>query len=132
MTYAHASVQTTTGTTGNPQMNGTAEMANGREMTGMTELKPCPFCGEMPETEVEVTQVGRGEDHVDFKVVCGKCGTEKAMRLTIRQKCDFALVEQAMVQVASSWNRRVVKGKEGNWTYIPMAMMEISEDVIDE
>lgn len=71
----------------------------------MAELKPCPFCGEM--SEVEVTQMGGGEDHVDFKVVCGKCGTEKTIRLTIRKDCDFALVEWAMIQAVSSWNRRV-------------------------
>ena len=80
----------------------------------MNELKACPFCGKMPGTEVEVTQMGGGEDHVDFKVVCGECGTEKAARLTIRGKCDFALVEQAMIKAASLWNRRVVKEGGGD------------------
>lgn len=79
----------------------------------MAELEPCPFCGQTPGTEVEVTQMGGGEDHVDFKVVCGECGTEKAARLTIRGKCDFALVEQAMIHAVSAWNRRVVKGENG-------------------
>lgn len=80
----------------------------------MTKLELCPFCGENPVTSVKVTQMGYGEDSVDFKVVCEKCGTEKVVRLKIRRKCDFALVEQAMNQVISAWNHRVMIQKDGD------------------
>lgn len=79
----------------------------------MAGLKPCPFCGKKPETDVKVTQMGGGEDHVDFKVVCWECGIERAARLTIRKKCDFDLVERAMNRAISTWNLRVVKGEDG-------------------
>lgn len=43
----------------------------------MADLKRCPFCGELPTTNVIVTQKGGGVDCVAFSVRCGKCRTEK-------------------------------------------------------
>ena len=74
----------------------------------MTELKRCPFCGEIPRTEVEVTKMGGGEDHVDFSVHCTNCGTEKTVRLKIATYADFLDVEKVEEQVIQAWNQRVV------------------------
>ena len=74
----------------------------------MTELKRCPFCGEIPRTEVRVTQMCRGEDHVDFTIHCTNCGTEKTVRLKIATYANFLDVEKVEEQVIQAWNQRVV------------------------
>lgn len=74
----------------------------------MTELKRCPFCGEIPRTEVRVTQMGCGEDHVDFTIHCTNCGTEKTVRLKIKGFVSFFDVEKAMEQATQIWNQRAV------------------------
>ena len=80
-----------------------------RESDGMSkELKPCPFCGEMPRTEMRVTKMGGGEDPVDFSVRCINCGTVKTVRLKIVAYAPFADVEKAQEQVIQEWNQRAV------------------------
>ena len=72
------------------------------------ELKRCPFCGELPRTEVSVTKMGGSEDHVDFTIHCANCGTEKTVRLKIVAYAHFSDVEKAQEQVIQAWNQRVV------------------------
>ena len=72
------------------------------------ELKRCTFCGELPRTEVSVTKMGGGEDHVDFTIHCTNCGTEKTVRLKIKGFVNFFDVEKAQEQVTQIWNIRVV------------------------
>ena len=70
------------------------------------ELKPCPFCGTVPVTDVRVTKMGGGEDHIDFSVVCEKCGTCKSSRLKIVRRATYGDVEDAMSTALDAWNRR--------------------------
>ena len=72
----------------------------------MSELKRCPFCGALPTTEVRVTQMGGGTDHVDFSVVCIECGTFKTVRLKIVKSAIFLDVEKAMDDAIKAWNQR--------------------------
>ena len=72
------------------------------------ELKPCPFCGELPRTEVSVTKMGGSKDHVDFAIHCTNCGTEKTVRLKIVAYANFLDVEKAQEQVIQAWNKRAV------------------------
>ena len=74
----------------------------------MSELKRCPFCGEIPITEVRVTRMGSGEDHVDFTIHCTNCGTDKTVRLKIVAYASFFDVEKVQEQVIQAWNQRVV------------------------
>lgn len=76
----------------------------------MEELKRCPFCGGLPATEVRVTQMGGGEDHIDFSVICTVCGTDKTARLKIKGKACFTDVEQSMDTAIKAWNRRATEG----------------------
>lgn len=75
------------------------------------ELKSCPFCGYYPTTEIRVTQMGGGEDHIDFSVICGECGISKTVRLKIRGTATFIDAEKAMADVIKAWNTR--GGEEG-------------------
>lgn len=72
----------------------------------MSDLLRCPFCGNLPKTEVRVTQMGGGEDRIDFSVVCGECGVNKCVRLKIKNTTDFMTVDQAMEKVHDAWNHR--------------------------
>ena len=72
----------------------------------MSEIKTCPFCGSIPSSEVRVTQMGGGEDHIDFSVKCPECGTEKTVRLKIKGTCIFYDVREAIEKAKVAWNRR--------------------------
>lgn len=72
----------------------------------MEELKKCPFCGTLPITIVQVTQMGGGDDRVDFMVFCQECGAEKRIRLKICRKATFADINKAMDDAIAEWNRR--------------------------
>lgn len=74
----------------------------------MAELKRCPFCGQLPETEVLVTQkTSSFDDIILFSVACGKCGTAKGVKLKIKARAaTFLEVEQAMEEATRAWNTR--------------------------
>ena len=72
----------------------------------MNDIKRCPFCGSFPTTEVRVTQMGGGEDHIDFTVKCLGCDTYKTVRLKINKTCMFFDVRNAMSEALGAWNRR--------------------------
>lgn len=72
----------------------------------MDKLKPCPFCGDLPCTEVRVTQMGGDVDKVNFSVVCSSCGTYKTARLTISKTATFEEAVGAMNKAVEAWNRR--------------------------
>jgi len=77
----------------------------------MEELKPCPFCGHIPETKVEVTYYGGGESHIDFSIRCTECGTSKTIRLKERGDCRFFDVDRAESEAVAAWNRREEDGR---------------------
>lgn len=72
----------------------------------MSDLKKCPFCGATPRTEVSVTKMGGGEDHVDFSIHCITCGVSKTVRLKINGFVNFLDVDKAIEQVIRAWNQR--------------------------
>lgn len=72
----------------------------------MSELKRCPFCGASPRTEIMVSQMGGGEDKVDFSIRCPDCGTAKTVRLTIHGYVNFVDADIAMDDVTKAWNQR--------------------------
>ena len=72
----------------------------------MSDLLRCPFCGSLPGTVVRVTQMGGGEDHVDFSIRCTDCGTDKTVRLKLKPTVMFGDVIEAMERAESEWNRR--------------------------
>lgn len=72
----------------------------------MSELKPCPFCGDLPITKVRVTQMGGDTDIIDFSVACQSCGTDKTVRLRIFTTAKFDDVFRAISEATDAWNKR--------------------------
>jgi Lar family restriction alleviation protein len=90
---------------------GLADVYKRAEGTGgeiVAELKRCPFCGQLPVTEVFVTQkTSCIDDVILFSIACGKCGTSKGVKLKIKDKAaTFLEVERAMEEVTNAWNTR--------------------------
>lgn len=81
------------------------------KVIAMDELKRCPFCGELPRTEVRVTKMGGTEDQVDFSIYCPKCGVSKYIRLRIAGCADFIDVNKAESDVIAAWNQRIEEEK---------------------
>ena len=75
----------------------------------MSALKQCPFCGTIPRTEVQVTKMGGGEDHVAFSIHCTECGTDKTVVLKIAGRGYFPDVEDAMAKAIEAWNKRATE-----------------------
>ena len=71
------------------------------------KLKPCPFCGNLPQTHVEVTGMGGGFDQISFSIVCEKCGTNKKVTLYTSEYKTFADVQESIDLVTEIWNRRM-------------------------
>ena len=78
----------------------------------MSDLKPCPFCGSSPRTEVRVTQMGGDTDNIDFGVVCTQCGTSKTYRMKIVKRAYFQEAERAMELAISAWNQRAEREED--------------------
>lgn len=76
-------------------------------MSDELKLKPCPFCGSLPQTRVEIASMGGGSDRIDFSIVCDKCGTQKGVRLYTTEGKTFADVQESMEMVTEIWNRRM-------------------------
>lgn len=75
-------------------------------------LKPCPFCGQLPTTKVEVTQMGGNKDEISFSVYCPDCKyVVKNIYLDITPSniCNFSKVEETMLKTVNAWNTRAIK-----------------------
>ena len=71
------------------------------------KLKPCPFCGSLPQTNIEIASMGGGSDRINFSVVCGKCGTNKTVALYTKEYKTFTDVQESILLVTEMWNKRV-------------------------
>ena len=76
-------------------------------MSDEPKLKPCPFCGSLPQTWVEISSMGGGYDRIDFSVVCDKCGTRKKVALYTSEHKTFADVQESIDLVTEIWNKRM-------------------------
>jgi C4-type Zn-finger protein len=76
------------------------------------ELKPCPFCGNMPKAKVEIVSMGGDSDCIHFSIVCEKCGISRTTALYTKVANKFTDVEEAMELAREIWNSRVKTSKE--------------------
>ena len=76
----------------------------------MTELKPCPFCGAMPQVGVDFYESRGSEIKLAPTVECTGCGTRKREIFTATNSMHyipFSDYEDAFDKVVEQWNRRV-------------------------
>ena len=71
----------------------------------MTELKPCPFCGENPHTLVSYKYCGGGSLTLVAEVKC-ECGISRGIQFEAEKK-DFQAYIDAFKAAIALWNRRV-------------------------
>lgn len=68
------------------------------------ELKPCPFCGETPITEIGLARYGGLGDCITISIVCAECHVAKSVY--IREGTDFDIVKESMEKIIEEWNTR--------------------------
>lgn len=68
------------------------------------QLKPCPFCGETPITEIGLARYGRLGDCITISIVCAECHVAKSVY--IREGTDFDIVKESMGKIIEEWNTR--------------------------
>ena len=75
----------------------------------MSDLKPCPFCGENPKTGVELYRSHGSEVTLVAIVYCPKCGVNrrKIFKATDVITVPFSVYEAAFGEVKQAWNRRI-------------------------
>lgn len=70
----------------------------------MTELKPCPFCGDIPTTNVRYWKCG-GDELLLNVTVKSQCGVSRGISLQ-GNDVPFSEYEDAFATVIDMWNRR--------------------------
>lgn len=75
----------------------------------MSELKPCPFCGALPQSGVEFYESCSAEVRLSAVVKCTGCGVYKRKIFKATDKESFVPFydyENAFNDVIKEWNRR--------------------------
>lgn len=70
----------------------------------MTELKPCPFCGEKPDDYIR-TIPGTSQTKIVMYIICHKCEIEKSV--DIQSGVPFERLIEAHEKLIKDWNTRV-------------------------
>lgn len=71
-----------------------------------TELKPCPFCGKLPRTNVEWRECGGNDLVLEFSVKCDNCGIKRSYRKDVNN-ATFSKYVNMMNEAVKLWNERV-------------------------
>lgn len=75
----------------------------------MSELKPCPFCGAMPQAGVDFYESRGTEIKLAATVECTGCGIRKREIFNATDPMSyirFSDYEDAFMSVIEAWNRR--------------------------
>lgn len=79
----------------------------------MQELKPCPFCGAMPQCGVDFYESFGGEVKLAATVECTGCGISKRVVFKATNPIShvsFIDYKNAFDSVIKNWNRRTNNG----------------------
>ena len=71
-----------------------------------TKLKPCPFCGRQPKTNVNYRQYGGGDLVLEFATTCSHCGVKRSIKEEV-ENASFGLYIDMMDKAIELWNGRV-------------------------
>ena len=69
------------------------------------QLQPCPLCGNIPMTSIDLSRYGRMGDCIAIKIICSECHLAKSAY--IREGTDFVTVKEAMNKLSVEWNTRI-------------------------
>lgn len=75
----------------------------------MNELKPCPFCGSIPQCGVEFYSTYGGEVKLSAVVECTGCGIRKRNIFKVTDSVSFIPFydyDNAFAEVIKEWNKR--------------------------
>ena len=75
-------------------------------ITISTELKPCPFCGGQPRTNVNYRHCGGGDLVLEFAVTCSHCGVRRSVKEDV-EDAPFGSYINMMDKAIELWNGRV-------------------------
>lgn len=70
-----------------------------------SELKLCPFCGNIPEASVTVEPVTLSNNCMALQIYCSTCRTSK--RYIVQPGTSFQLLSEQMSAIIKDWNRRI-------------------------
>ncbi len=73
----------------------------------MNELKPCPFCGSLPQSGVEFYEICGNEIKLAAVVECTGCGTRKRKIFKATEGTSyvpFDKYDNAFEEVVQIWN----------------------------
>ena len=70
-----------------------------------TALKPCPFCGQEPKTDIHYVARGGGDLTLKFLIRCG-CGVERGCHKDMNYE-SFDEYISMMDKAIELWNDRV-------------------------
>lgn len=74
-----------------------------------SNLKPCPFCGGIPVTGIEVTSWSGNRATIELSVKCSSCGISKRRIVELNREvihADFSYFVNTMYAVMDDWNSR--------------------------
>ena len=76
----------------------------------MEELKPCPFCGSIPQCGTEFYESRGSEVKLAATVKCTGCGVGKRVIFKASEPIGYVPFfdfDNAFIDVISEWNRRM-------------------------
>lgn len=75
-------------------------------ITISTELKPCPFCGQKPMTNIYCSRYDSDGIMLKFQIKCN-CGVNRGYSKIMRDDSTFSDYVEMMNATYKLWNERV-------------------------
>lgn len=75
------------------------------------KLKPCPFCGKIPNRYVKVRR-GMSHDCINLAVICRNCDIRK--ELSVMSGSSFEQILEAFNETTKLWNKRANESEGGD------------------
>ena len=75
-------------------------------ITVNTDLKPCPFCGALPRTNIRWRSCDGHDLILEFSVRCDKCGISRGCQEEVNNEV-FGTYIDSMNKALELWNERV-------------------------
>lgn len=88
-----------------PKPNYFPPMPEVKPLKANNELKPCPFCGNIPEASVTAEALTIRDSCMALQIYCSTCRTSK--RYIVQPGTSFRILSEQMEAIIRDWNRRI-------------------------